>query len=551
MLQSLLIQNYALIEQSNIEFDSGFSVITGETGAGKSIILGAISLLLGQRADVNNITKGAKRCVIEGHFNIPADEITEFFEENDLDFDSEECIVRREMQSNGKTRAFINDTPVPLSLMRTLGEKLIDIHSQHQNLLLNKEDFQLHVVDIIAHNKKEIAAYSETYKQDTALKNALKSLIEKAEKSHNDQDYLQFQLEQLEKAELKPDEDAILVKEGDTLSHAEEIKKDLFSVIQSMDFEEGGTLQTLKQNISTFKDLIPFYPLANEWIKRIQSAYIDLKDMKQEIEKGSEDIEFNQERLDEVNDRLNLIYTLEQKHHQSNVNGLIALTENYRRKLDEITSYDDHIAALTQKSEALYQQLHKQGELLSLTRQKAAEKIEKDMCNYLLPLGMPYVQFQVKLEKRDKPEANGLDSVTFLFSANKNGDLHNLAAVASGGEIARVMLAIKAMIAGATHLPTIIFDEIDTGVSGAIAARMADIMNKMSHVMQVISITHLPQIAARGKTHYKVYKEDNETATVSHIQCLNAEERIEEIAHMLSGATLTPAAINNAKDLLK
>lgn len=551
MLRSLLIQNYALIEQSDIEFDNGFSVITGETGAGKSILLGAVGLLLGQRADVSSIKKGAKRCVIEAHFTVPDNELTSFFEENNFDFDGDECILRREMHANGKTRAFINDTPAPLTLMRSLGERLIDVHSQHQNLLLNQEDFQLHVIDVIAHDGEELADYKKTFKQYLHVKSELNELKANAEKSKTEEDYIRFQLEQLESAALTSGEDQHLAQESDTLSHAEEIKSGLFSVTQIMDGEDEGVLQALKSSASTLHGLLQMYPTSADWHERIQSAYIDLKDLNQDIESKLEDIDFDPARFEEVNNRLNLIYSLEQKYQATNVDELLALQDKFKEQLKEITSFDDRIDEMVKQTDTLLGEVRSKAERLSAKRKKAALEIEKDMRAKLLPLGMPYVQFNVQLDKRKAPEADGIDGVTFLFSANKNDDLRSLAVVASGGEIARVMLAIKALIAGATHLPTIIFDEIDTGVSGAIAARMAEIMGNMSKVMQVISITHLPQIAARGKTHYKVYKVDNEESTVSHIKRLNSTERVEEIAHMLSGEALTTAAIDNARDLLK
>ena len=551
MLQSLHIQNYALIEQSDIHFDKGFSVITGETGAGKSILLGAIGLLLGQRADLNSIKKGANKCVIEAHFSVPDNELDEFFAENDFDFDGEECILRREMSITGKSRAFINDTPASISLMRALGGRLIDVHSQHQNLLLNQEDFQLHVVDVIARDKLELADYKECFKQYKCKLNELDELKTTAEKSKANEDYIRFQLEQLEKAELIDSEEQKLVQENETMSHAEDIKKGLYAVTQALNADDNGLLQSLKTSDETLQTLHEIYPASDEWHERIQSAYIDLKDLCQDIDSKIEDIEFDPGRFDEVTNRLNLIYSLEQKFQVKTVGELMELQKRLSDQLNEITSYDDKIAEMQQQTDLLYKELYNKAVKLNSMRGKSAKVVEKEMHDMLLPLGMPYVQFKVSLDKRDKPEKDGIDGVTFMFSANKNDDLRSLSAVASGGEIARVMLAVKALIAGATNLPTIIFDEIDTGVSGAIAARMAEIMNNMSKVMQVISITHLPQIAARGKTHYKVYKEDNDETTVSHIKCLTFEERVEEIAHMLSGSELTSAAKDNARELLK
>ena len=522
MLRSLYIQNYALIEKLDIDFGSGFSVITGETGAGKSIILGAIGLLLGQRADVKSIRRGAAKCVIEARFEIAGYGMQPFFEENELEYE-DECILRREVYASGKSRAFINDTPASLVQMKELGEQLIDVHSQHQNLLLNKEGFQLNVLDILA-----LAGQNKA-----------------------DEDYIRFQLEQLEDAHLTAGEQEELEREADTLSHAEEIKAGLFRAGQVMNSDEGGLLSALKECLNTMSGLQKVYPSAGELAERLESSYIELKDISQEISGKEEEVEFNPARLEEVNDRLNLVYTLQQKHRVSTVDELLALADDYAAKLSNITSSDEQIEELKSRSEALYNKVKKQAAVLTELRTAAAREVEKQMAARLIPLGMPNVRFRVEIGTRKEPGAHGADTVGFLFSANKNGALQNISSVASGGEIARVMLSVKAMIAGAVKLPTIVFDEIDTGVSGEIADRMADIMQEMGDSdRQVISITHLPQIAARGRAHYKVYKQDNETETNSHIRRLTDEERVEEIAHMLSGATLTEAALNNAKALL-
>ena len=551
MLRSLYIQNYALIEKLDIRFDTGFSVITGETGAGKSIILGAIGLLLGQRADVKSIRQGASKCIIEARFDISSYGMNAFFDENELEYE-EECILRRELQASGKSRAFINDTPASLTQMKELGEMLIDVHSQHQNLLLNKEGFQLNVLDILARNEEALNVYHQLYADWKRLDQELEELIRQAEQSKTDEDYIRFQLEQLEEARLSGGEQDGLEQESETLSHAEEIKAGLYRIEQTFTSDEGGLLSSLKESISSLSSLQRVYQPAGELAERMNSAFIELKDIVDEISSQGENIEFNPVRLDEVNERLNLIYSLQQKHRVQSVEDLINLTEEYQEKLSAITSFDDRIAALTASRDAQYNKVKKQAALLTKARTAAAEEVEKQMGVRLMPLGMPNVRFKVEMGLRKEPGIQGEDTVNFLFSANKNGALQNISSVASGGEIARVMLSIKAMIAGAVKLPTIVFDEIDTGVSGEIADRMADIMQKMGEQeRQVISITHLPQIAARGSAHYKVYKRDNDTETNSHICRLTNEERVEEIAHMLSGATLTEAALSNAKALLK
>ncbi|MBQ8225130.1 MAG: DNA repair protein RecN [Bacteroides sp.] len=550
MLQSLYIQNYALIEQLDITLEKGFLVITGETGAGKSIILGAIGLLLGQRADVKSIRTGASKCVIEAHFEIANYEMKDFFEENELEYD-EECILRREVSASGKSRAFINDTPASLSLMKELGERLIDVHSQHQNLLLNKEDFQLNVLDVLAHNEPLVTTYQQLYRQWKEYLQALEKLKAQAEQDRSDEDYLRFQLEQLQDAALKEGEQEELEQEAKLLSHAEEIKAGLYKAGQLLDGDGVNMLASLKDCLNTTASLQKVFAPATELSERLESLYIEMKDIANELTDKAEEVEFNPERLQEVNERLNLIYTLQQKHRVSTLSELLALQEEYATRLQAITSFDDEIERLQQQCDTIYNKVKAESIRLTDTRKASARVIEQQMVERLSVLGMPNVRFQVEMGVRKEPGARGMDSVNFLFSANKNGTLQSISSVASGGEIARVMLSIKALIAGAVKLPTIIFDEIDTGVSGEMADRMADIMQEMGeNGRQVISITHLPQIAARGKAHYKVYKQDSETETNSHIRQLTSEERVEEIAHMVSGATLTEAALQNARVLL-
>ena len=551
MLQSIHIQNYALIEKLDIDFHAGFSVITGETGAGKSIILGAIGLLLGQRADLKAIKVGATKCVVEARFDVARYQLESFFAENDLEYDSEECILRRELYASGKSRAFINDSPASLVQMKELGEKLVDVHSQHQNLLLNREDFQMNVLDILAKDETELSIYQSLYADYRQVSFELENCIAQAEKNRQDEDYIRFQVEQLEEANLHPNEQELLEEEAETLSHAEDIKRGLYKVDMLIASGDTNLLSGMKECMQTLQGVSRVYAPAQEWMERLDSCLVELKDLSHEVSNAAERVEFNPSRLEEVNERLNLLYSLQQKHHVSSIEELMAIEENFRSQLDAIISSDDRIFELTERKKALYEKVVSQASVLSKLRQKAAEGIENQMQAYLVPLGMPNVRFVVELTSRNEPNSKGMDNVTFLFSANKNGSLQQVASIASGGEIARVMLSLKAMIAGAVKLPTIIFDEIDTGVSGSIAEKMALIMHEMGQAdRQVISITHLPQIAARGAVHYKVYKEDTETGTNSYLLRLNEEERINEIANMLSGSTLTEAALNNARALL-
>jgi DNA repair protein RecN (Recombination protein N) len=551
MLRSLFIQNYALIEKLDIRFQSGFSVITGETGAGKSIMLGAIGLLMGQRADLKAIRQGEKRCIVEAHFDLSSYQMEDYFDENELDYE-DDCIVRREISASGKTRAFINDTPVQLSQLKQLGEQLIDVHSQHQNLLLNSEGFQLNVLDILGHNQEALTSYHNTYKQWKDADKELSDLKEAANKNKADEDYISFQLKELEEANLADGEEEELQQEYDLLTHAEEIKKTFFDINSRFNADDNSVLDALKDSASQLSGIAGYLPSADSLSERLNSSYIELKDIIEEINKEEENVEDNSERLGEVTDRLNLIHSLQQKHQVQTVGELLQLKAQYSRKLEGISSSDERINELGQQVEELYAKVKEQATLLTGRRKKAATQVEQQMSERLMPLGMPNVRFKVEIDKKDIPGTQGEDTVAFLFSANKNGTLNNISSVASGGEIARVMLSVKAMIAGAVKLPTIIFDEIDTGVSGEIADKMANIMQEMAKGgRQVISITHLPQIASKGTVHYKVYKEDSDDATNSHIIQLTDEQRVEEIAHMLSGATLTEAAMNNARTLLK
>lgn len=551
MLKSLFIRNFVLIDSLDIKFDKGFSVITGETGAGKSIILGALSLVLGQRADGRSIKNGSEKCVIEAVFDVSRYKLEEFFQVNELEYDAEVCILRRELFASGKSRAFVNDSPVPLTVMKELGSRLIDIHSQHQNLLLGDNRFQLKVIDVMAENDILLILYRKEYSRYQSLKRELKELKEKAAQTKQEEDYVRFQLEQLEEAGLVAGEQDELEQELETLSHAEEIKGSLYRITQLLDGEEQGAVQLLKEALSTADSLERYYPKAKEMAERLRSAYIDLNDLSSEAEVWKEDVEFNPERLDWVNDRLNLLYSLEQKHRVSTVEELIGLEEKYAAQLKEIDSYDEQVETLKEQVEASHGELLQQAAVLSEQRKIAAKAIASQLVEMIIPLGMPNTRFAIDFTPKSEPESDGMDDIRFMFSANKSGELQPVAQTASGGEISRLMLCIKAMIAGFTALPAIIFDEVDTGVSGDIADKMGDIMQELGTKMQVFAITHLPQIAAKGKDHYFVYKEDTDDRTVTRIKKLNKEERIKEIARMLSGASLTDASIANAKELLK
>lgn len=551
MLVSLSIQNYALIDRQDISFGHGFSVITGETGAGKSIILGAIGLLLGQRADSRAIKDPTRRCTVEARFALAGYGLEEFFVANDFDFDGDECIIRREIMPTGKSRAFINDTPAQVAQLKELGSKLIDIHSQHQNLLLDKEDFQRNVVDILAGDTEELDDYRALYRRYKETEKQLRLAREELERSKTEEDYLQFQWEQLDRAALRAGEQEELEQETETLTHAEDIKHALYQAEALLDEDERGVVALLRDAHHRLHALQDVYAPAGELTERMESCRIELKDLADELAAQAEHVEVNPERLQQAEERLNMLYELQRKHHAATVDELIALTEDYRTKLDALQHGDRHIAELEEKRNTLRTQVDKQAALLSQRRNEAARRVETIMAERLVPLGIPNVRFRVDITPREEPDENGADRICFLFSANRGGELQPIAQVASGGEIARVMLSLKAMISGAVKLPTIIFDEIDTGVSGQTAERMGLIMQEMGDSnRQVISITHLPQIAARGKAHYKVYKEDDEQGTTSHIVRLTDEQRVEEVAHMLSGATLTEAALSNARELL-
>ncbi len=550
MLRNLHIRNYALIESLDLDFSEGFSVITGETGAGKSILLGAIGLLTGQRAETAAIRTGAAKCVVEGIFDVVGYGLEGLFEENEIEYDAE-CIVRREIAATGKSRAFINDSPVSLAILKQLGERLVDIHSQHQNLLLNNEDFQLGVLDTLSTDKVVKVKYAEAYRHYREVSVELDKLRSQLTGDQGDEDYIRFQLQQFDEWHLQEGEQEELEQELEMLTHAEEIKESLYRISATLSGDEGGQTSALRSTTSALRSLINLYPAAEEWHERMESLYVELKDIASEVADAEERLTFDPERQAWVEARLDTIYTAQQKHRVSSVAELLEIEQRFRNTLERIDESAERIIAMEQAKEMAYAALIEAGAVLTAQRSAVGEVFEKDIVARLIELGMPNTRFSVSITPRRQPDATGVDSVAFLFSANKNGALQNIAEVASGGEISRIMLSLKSIIAAAKALPTLIFDEIDTGVSGTIAARMADIMADIAgHGRQVISITHLPQIAAKGAVHYKVYKEDTTDATVSHIRPLTTDERISELAQMMSAGILTEAAINNARDLL-
>lgn len=551
MIKKLYIHNFTLIDTLDIVLHPGFSVITGETGAGKSIILGAIGLLLGQRADSKAIKHGAGKCVIEAHFDLSRYGMKSFFEANDIEYDPTDCIIRRELTATGKSRAFINDTPAPLSLLKDLGERLVDVHSQHQNLLLNKQDFQLNVVDIIADSSEALTEYKHLYNDYIAKEHQLAELKEDIKRNKDNADFLQFQYAELSNAGLQGGEQDELEQRAETMSHSEEIKSALYEADSLLSNENTGIVGNLKSAIGAIRSISKVMPATESLAQRMDSCYIELKDVSDYVCSLLEDVDFNPAELDAINSRLDKIYDLEKKYHCDTIDELLAKQEDLRYKLNCIELSDNTLNELQQDLDRKKTECLQQADKLSLMRKSAAKNIEKEMLDRLKSLGMPNIRFEVNIE-RGTLSHDGFDKVAFLFSANKNMPLQPVSQTASGGEIARVMLSLKAMISGAVKLPTIIFDEIDTGVSGKIAEKMAHIMQQMgNNNRQVISITHLPQIAALGTTHYKVYKEDTADGTISHMQILSDNERITEIAQMLSGSDISEAAIDNAKELLK
>ena len=551
MIQRLFIRNYALIDSLEIDFRPGFTVLTGETGAGKSIILGALSLILGQRADSKAIKDAAQKTVIEGTFDVSAYEMRSFFEENDLDYEpSGICILRRELSPAGKSRAFVNDTPVSLTVLKELGEQLIDIHSQHQNLLLGDNRFQLRMIDIWAGDESLLSQYRTEYKRYCDLRDSLDRLRRASEENRKEEDYLRFQYDQLCEARLQPGEQSLLEDEQEMLTHAGEIKNALYSVAQYLGGDEGGALLQMKECQSVLRSLLRIYPAVEPLSERIESAYIEMKVILGEIEDRQETVSVDLIRLQEVESRLDLIYGLQQKHHVSAIDELLSLQADLQQRLEAIDHSDEQITELRRKLSEQEKSLHTLAERLSAARHEASVGFTEKLIERARPLGMPHLRFEVEWKSKEGFDTDGTESVRYLFSANKNRPMESVADIASGGEISRLMLTIKSLAADAAALPTIIFDEIDTGVSGEIADKMGEIMAGMAHYMQVVAITHLPQVASRGEYHYRIYKNDEGETTQTCIEPLDDTRRAEEIARMLSGTQLTEAALKNARELL-
>ena len=551
MLQQLYIKNFTLIDELDIELHPGFSVITGETGAGKSIILGAIGLLLGQRADSKSIKQGADRCVIEAHFDLSRYDLKPFFDENDIEYDDHDTIIRRELTAAGKSRAFINDTPVALTMLKELGDQLMDVHSQHQNLLLNKQDFQLNVVDILANDSKELEDYQQCFANYQQKTKELNQLREEIERNKQNADFLQFQYDELEAAQLAEGEQEELEQQSETMSHAEDIKTALYEADNALNGDESGVVSQVKSAYNALNGISKVMPKTAELTERLDSCRIELKDIADEVSQLLERTDFNPAELDNINNRLDRLYELEKKYHVETVEELILQRDDLKLKLSHIENSDEAVSEMEKEVARLRSLCAHRAETISTMRQATADNMRSQLAQRLEQLGMPHARFDVSITKTELGK-NGQDSISFLFSANTSTPLQPVSQVASGGEIARVMLSLKAMISGAVKLPTIIFDEIDTGVSGKIAEKMAQIMQEMGRTeRQVISITHLPQIAALGSHHYRVSKEETKNGTVSHMTELNNEERITEIAQMLSGSDISDAAIQNAKELLK
>ena len=550
MLQFLTIENYALIDHLEFRPGQGLTVITGETGAGKSIIMGALGLILGQRADAKAVRSGAGKCVIEAQFDISAYDLEAFFAQNDLEYDASATIIRREIYTTGKSRAFVNDTPVQLPLLRQLGSHLIDIHSQHQNLLLGQDAFQLSVVDALAHNQAEYASYRAAYDQLKAHDSRLKALRAQAERDAQEADYIRFQFSQLDDANLVEGEQEELEAEQELLSHAEDIKSCLCQMHEGLDGEGDAVVQMLKSVSQKAHELSRIYPDIAEIAQRLESDYIDLKDIADEVDSRSEEVNYDPQRLEQVEERLSLLYSLQKKHGKSSVEELIQLRDELFERIQHIDNSDEEILELEQQVKRLAAEATRLAAILTDTRKQAAQQLQKDLIARVTYLGMPNLRFQVSITPLDSLSPSGSDSLEFLFSANKNQPLRPAGEVASGGEISRLMLGIKSLVASARTLPTIIFDEIDTGVSGDIADRMGSVMKELSTHLQVITITHLPQVAGKGNQHFRVFKADTDEQTITHIEQLSSEQRIQEIARMLSGSDITPEALANARTLI-
>lgn len=551
MLTSLHIKNYALIEKLEVDFSSGFSVITGETGTGKSVLLGAISMLMGERSDAKQVREGADKCIIEGCFDISSLALEEFFEENELEYDATECIVRRELSATGRGRFFVNDTPVSAAILKELGSKLIDIHSQHKNLLLGNKNYQLNVLDVLAGNEKILAEYGNLFKSYEKNRKELMHEKEQLEAARNDEEWLRFQLDEIDSAAFQEGEQEELEQESVQLTHAEEIQAALYNAVTLLDNDEKSMLQALREAATAIEKISRHYPAANNLAERIESNYIELKDCCEELRRSADGNTFSATRLEQVENRLTLLYDLLKKHRATDIKELLATAHDYRTRLEQITDGDGRIEALEKEVARLREELDTQSTKLTQLRRKAAISLQEKITTILVSLGMPMIRFEVDFSTNDDFTATGRDTVRFLFSANSISPMQPLADVASGGEMARVMLALKSIIAEFMALPTLIFDEIDTGVSGVLAERMGKLMQQMGGMKrQVISITHLPQVAALGNEHYKVYKEEGEGGTRTKIARLAAEERVKEIAQMMSGEQMTESAMEAARNLI-
>lgn len=549
MLKELHIKNYALIESLNIELSKGYSVITGETGAGKSIILGALSLLQGVRSDAKTIKFGEKKCIVEGYFIPENDEIALFLNAHDID-DDEICILRREVLDNGKSRAFINDTPVSLTILKELSTLLIDIHSQHQNLLLGRERFLLDTLDIAADNSKEKKKYEEAYRQWREAERKLQELLMESVKNDSDSEFLKFQLQQLEEANLNSEELDDLEEEATMLRHAEEIKTSLYQAYNILSSDSSSVSSIIRASKQEIESIANVFTAAENLSERIESCRIELDDITDEINRQASNIEYDSERLAFVDDRLNTLYSLLKKHKVDTIAELIAIGNKTKERLSKIEDIDSYIENASAIAENAKNECYSAAEKLSETRKHAAAMLTDKLTKSLKELGMPHASLNFSLTQRTAPDTSGNDNVVLFFSANKDVPMQNVAQIASGGEIARLMLAIKVFISSFQNLPTIIFDEIDTGVSGTMAEKMAKKMKEVAVNSQVICITHLPQIAAMGDLHFLVYKEENSKSISTQIRLLSDEERIMELANMLSGEKMTSAAIDNAKALL-
>ena len=550
MLKHISIRNFALIERVEVDFSAGFSVITGETGHGKSVFLGAISVLLGQRSDAKSVREGADRCVIEGSFDISDFALQGWFGENDLDYDSE-CIVRREVAATGRSRAFVNDTPVSVAQLKELGARLMDIHSQHQNLLLGDAGYQLRVLDTLSGNKSLLDGYRLQYDAYRSMNGELKKLKEALENSRRDEEWLRFQLDELNAAALKDGEVEELEQEVSELSHAEEIQGALYGACTSIDGDGNSLLQALREGANALARISPHYSAAEELSGRLENCYIELKDCCSEMEQCAGRVHYSPDRLEFVERRLAMIYDLQKKHRAGAVGELLALAASFAERLDRIECGDDDIRSLQRRIDELGKELANVAGKITKVRKESAQKLQTEMVSMLVNLGMPMIRFEVDFAATDGFTPQGCDTVTFLFSANSSSVPQPLCDVASGGEMARVMLALKSLVASSTNQPTLIFDEVDTGVSGVLAERMGRMMQQMGRASrQVLSITHLPQVAALGLRHYKVHKEETANGTVTDIVELEQQERVREIAQMMSGEVLTDAAISAANLLL-